>query len=158
MPDQSFNIVHFEKLHGRICPVLRVEDCIALELCSTECVEPGNLVLTFEPESLEVEHTRLRGQLQDDGRLDNSLKDIGSSSDILGQPENKVNLERVGSGFLHDGVDGQITGLECKTSANTAFPDSQDSSNTLAQSSSSNASPDISLTAYLNKLVKLAQS
>ena len=124
MPDQSFNIVHFEKLHGRICPVLRVEDCIELQLCSTECVEPGNLVLTFQPESLKVEHTKLRGQLQDDGRLDNSLKDIDFSSAILGQPENKVNLERVGSGLLHDDIAGQNTGLECKTSANTAFSNS----------------------------------
>ena len=46
---------------------------------------------------------------------------------------------------------GQNTGLECKTSANTAFPDSQDSA-------SSNASPEISLTAYLQQLVNVAQS
>ena len=102
----------------------------------------------------------LRGQQKDNGHLDKNLADISYGTAILGHPENNEHLERVESAVLQENIAGQNTILECTESSNTslAFADSEDSTNTSAPLSPSNASSETSLAAYLNKLVKVAQS
>ena len=81
VPEKSYSIanyprVNFDKHNGRICPILSSEDCIELQICSTQGFGPGDLALTFQPESLESERTELRGQRRGKGHLDHNLEDI----------------------------------------------------------------------------------
>ena len=67
--------VEFNKNLGTICPSVREKDCIEFQLSGTECVKSDSLVVTFQPEVVEVKNTMQRGQQAGDGSLDYSWTD-----------------------------------------------------------------------------------